>query len=405
MHDAFLHPFAAPTRAEADFVRIVRAEGATLWDADGRRYVDGIANLWNCQVGHGRREIVEAVADQLGELDCYNTFEPFTNPVAVAAAEAIRARSPLPDGRVFLGCSGSEAVDTALKLARGAHQRRGDVDRQIVLTRGRGYHGTNLGGTSVQGIAPNRVGWGDLVPHVVQIDPDDVEDAARVFAEHGERIAAVIAEPVQGAGGVHPPADGYLAGLRRLCDTHGALLVLDEVICGFGRLGSWFGATHYGVRPDLFTFAKGVTSGYQPLSGVVVSAAVADDLGRPGPDGDAMLRTGYTYSGHPAACAAAVANLAIIDEEGLVERATRIGERVDAAFGSLVADGSSRAHRGVGAIWALDTGRAALPLRDAVLAAGAVVRPIGEVLAVCPPLSIPDDDLDHLLDAVATAVG
>jgi putrescine---pyruvate transaminase len=284
--EAFLHPFARPARPEHEYVRIVRAEGSTLWDADGTRYVDGLANLWNCHVGHGRREIVDAVADQLRTLDCYNTFDPFTNDVAVAAAEAIRSRSPHPDGRVFLGCSGSDAIDTALKLVRAVHQRRGDTDRQVVLTRTRGYHGTNAGGTSLQGLEPNRVGWGDLVPHVVELPADDVEAAARAFADHGERIAAVLAEPVQGAGGVHPPADGYLEGLRRLCDDHGALLVMDEVITGFGRTGRWFAADTYGVRPDLQTFAKGVTSGYQPLSGVILSADVAavleaDDAGWP----------------------------------------------------------------------------------------------------------------------------
>ena len=398
MADAFLHPFARPARPEASFVEVVRAEGSSLWDADGRRYVDGLANLWNCHVGHGRREIVDAVAHQLATLDCYNTFEPFTNRPAVAAAEAIRSRSPHPDGRVFLGCSGSDAVDTALKLVRAVHQRRGDADRQVVLTRTRGYHGTNAGGTSLQGLEPNRVGWGDLVPHVRELPADDLEAAARAFADHGDRIAAVIAEPVQGAGGVHPPAEGYLPGLRRLCDDHGALLVLDEVITGFGRTGRWFAADTYGVRPDLLTFAKGVTSGYQPLSGVLLSAEVAAVLEA---DEDWMLRTGYTYSGHPAACAAAVANLDLLDSEGLVERAVHVGDRLGPALRSMVDDGLVDACRGVGAIWAVDLGEDALPVRDRLLEAGVVLRPIGQTLAVCPPLSIPDEDLDAIVDALA----
>jgi len=396
--DALLHPFARPAKPEGDYIRVVRAEGSALWDADGKRYVDGIANLWCCQVGHGRREIVDAVADQLATLDCYNAFEPFTNDAAVAAAEAIRARSPHPDGRVFLGTSGSDAVDTALKLARAFHQRRGDVDRQVVITRTRGYHGTNAGGTSIQGLEPNRVGWGDLVPHVVEVDADDVEGAARAFAQHGERIAAVVAEPVQGAGGVHPPAPGYLEGLRRLCDDHGALLVLDEVITGFGRTGRWFAAEMFGVRPDLQTFAKGVTSAYQPLSGVIVSPDVAAVLEA---DDAWMLRHGYTYSGHPAACAAAVANLRILDEDGLVERAVHVGERLGPALQALVDDGLAVACRGIGAIWAVDLGEDAIPVRDRLLAAGVVVRPIGQTIAICPPLSIPDEDLDAIVDALA----
>jgi len=396
--DALLHPFARPAKAEADFVRIVRAEGSTLWDADGNRYVDGLANLWCCHAGHGRREIVDAVADQLATLDCYNTFDPFTNDVAVAAAEAIRSRSPHPDGRVFLGTGGSDAIDTALKLARAVHQRRGEPDRQVVLTRARGYHGTNAGGTSLQGIEPNRTGWGDLVPHVLELPADDVEAAARAFAAHGERIAAVIAEPVQGAGGVHLPPDGYLEGLRRLCDDHGALLVLDEVITGFGRTGRWFAADTFAVRPDLLTFAKGVTSGYQPLSGVIVSAPVADVLEA---DDGWMLRTGYTYSGHPASCAAAVANLDLLEREGLVERASHVGGRLGPALASMVDDGLVEACRGIGALWAVELGEDAMPVRDRLLAAGVVVRPIGQALAMCPPLSIPDEDLDAIVDALA----
>ncbi len=398
--DAFLHPFASPAKPEAAFRRVVRAEGTRLWDADGNEYLDAIGNLWNCHVGHGRDEIIDAVAAQLREVDCYNTFDPFTNGVAVAAAEAIRSRSPHPGGRVFLGCSGSDAIDTALKLVRHLHQVSGDTERQLVVRRTRGYHGTNFGGTSAQGIEANRAGWGDLVPGMVEVAADDIEALSVVFAEHGSRIAAVLTEPVQGAAGVYPPVDGYLAGLRRLCDEHGALLVFDEVITGFGRTGSWFASQTYDVVPDLFTFAKGVTSGYQPLSGVVVSTDVAERLAAP----DAMLRTGYTYSGHPAACAAAVANLAIIEREGLVDRARAIGERLGTALGALAGDGAIEGHRGIGAIWAADLGRDPVPVRDRMLDAGVVVRPIGTSLAMCPPLTISDDEIDRLVDVLAASL-
>ncbi len=302
LSNALLHPFANPADPESSFIDIVRADGTQMWDRGGKRYLDAMGSLWYCQVGHGNREMIDAITAQLGELDAFHLFAPFTNGLARAAAEAIRAISPHPDGRVFLGCSGSEAVDTALKLMRHHHLLRGEPDRQIFLRRTRGYHGTNFGGTSAQGIEGNREGWGDLVPHFIEVDPDDVEDAARVFSDHGDRIAGVITEPVQGAGGVFPPVDGYLAGLRRLCDQHGALLCFDEVICGFGRTGSWFGSQTFGVTPDLFTFAKGVTSGYQPLSGVLMAPEVA----APFEEADTMLRTGYTYSGHPTAAAAAV---------------------------------------------------------------------------------------------------
>ena len=403
MHDALLHPFASPARPESAYRRIVRASGTRLWDADGNEYLDALANLWNCQVGHGRSEIIDAVGDQLRRLDCYNTFDPFSNDVAVAAAEAIRGRSPHPDGRVFLGCSGSDAIDTALKLTRHVHARGGDPDRQIVVTRGRGYHGTNFGGTSVQGIEPNRLGWGGLLPSVELTGADDIEAVSMLFAEQGDRIAAVVAEPVQGAGGVWPPADGYLEGLRRLCDDHGALLVFDEVITGFGRTGAWFASDTYGVVPDLMTFAKGVTSGYQPLSGVIVSAAVADRLAEP----DAMLRTGYTYSGHPASCAAAIANIAVLERDDLPSRARAVGERLGGALRSLASDGTVVGVRGVGAIWAVQLagdGDAARPVRDRMLDAGVVVRPIGDHLAMCPPLVISDEEIDHLVDVLAASL-
>ena len=400
MHDAFLHPFASPSKPEDAFRHIARAEGSRVWDGDGNEYIDGVANLWNCQVGHGRDEIIDAIADQLRRVDCYNNFDPFGSEVAVAAAEAIRSRSPHPDGRVFLGCSGSDAVDTVLKLARHVHQRRGDLQRQIVIKRNRGYHGTNVGGTSVQGIEVNRVGWGELLPSVVEVAADDIEAVSVLFAEQGDRIAAVFTEPVQGAGGVYPPAEGYLGALRRLCDDHGALLAFDEVITGFGRTGHWFASQTYGVVPDLFSFAKGVTSGYQPMSGVVVSADVADRLAEP----EAVLRTGYTYSGHPGACAAAVANLAIIEREGLVERAGAIGDRLGPALRALATDGAVTEVRGIGGMWAVDVEGEALPVRDRLLDAGIIVRAIGPTLVLCPPLVITDDEIDAIVDGLAACL-
>jgi adenosylmethionine-8-amino-7-oxononanoate aminotransferase len=309
-------------------------------------------------------------------------------------------RSPHPDGRVFLGCSGSEAVDTALKLARLVQQRRGQEGRQVMIRRTNGYHGTNFGGTSAQGIALNREGWGDLVPHFIEVPHDDLEAAATVFAEHGERIAAVLTEPVQGAGGVHPPVDGYLEGLRHLCDDNGALLIFDEVICGFGRTGSWFGAQTFGVTPDLMTFAKGVTSGYQPLSGVTVSLSVCSELEEPG----FLLRTGYTYSGHQASCAAGIANIELMEAEGLVDRVDSIGERLRAGLTALEGDGLLESWRGMGAIYAAELGRDAVSARDKMLEAGVIVRPMGTCLAICPPLVITDDEIGRIIDAMADAL-
>jgi len=400
MTDALLHPFSPPGMPEGDFVEIVRGEGSLVFDSNGREYVDAMANLWLCQVGHGRTEIIDAVTAQMHQMEAYNTFAPFTNGPAARVAEMIAERSPHPDGRVFLGCSGSEAVDTALKIARQVQQRRGQEGRQVIVKRTNGYHGTNFGGTSAQGIAPNREGWGDLVPHFVEVPHDDLEAAASVFADQGDRIAAVLTEPVQGAGGVFPPVDGYLEGLRRLCDDNGALLIFDEVICGFGRIGEWFGAQAFGVTPDLITFAKGVTSGYLPLSGVILSRHVCEELEEPG----FLLRTGYTYSGHQASCAAGIANLELMTNEGLDTRANHVGDRLQEGLRALEADGLIESWRGVGAVYAAELGRDSIPVRNEILANGVIVRPIGTCLAICPPLVITDDEVGRIIDATEAAL-
>jgi adenosylmethionine-8-amino-7-oxononanoate aminotransferase len=311
--------------------------------------------------------------------------------------------TPMADPRVFFCGSGSEAVDTAMKLARLAQGLAGHPERTIIISRQRGYHGTNLGGTSAQGIAPNREGWGPLVPDVVQVPSDDAEALAVLMAEHGGRVAAVITEPVQGAGGVFPPTPGYLAELRRLCDHHGAFLVFDEVITGFGRLGQWFAADHYGVVPDMTTFAKAVTSGYQPLGGVFVGAGVRGPLEA---DPAYILRHGYTYSGHPGACAAGIANLAIMEREGLVDRAVPVGKRLGDGLLALAADGTIDHARGDGAVWAagLRPDQDAMAIRDRMLAGGVITRAIGaDTLTFCPPLVISDDQIDRIVDVLSAS--
>ena len=399
-----LQPFAVP--ASDDFRTLVRADGVRLWDDQGREYIDALASLWYCQVGHGRPELIEAITSQLTTMATYNTFPPFTNVPAERAAERIAGVSPLSDPRVFLCSSGSESVDTAIKIARLVAQLKGEPERQIIVRRTRGYHGVNVGGTSAQGIALNREGWGDLLPHVVEIDGDDIESAARLFADVGDRIAGVICEPLQGAGGIFPPTDGYLARLRTLCDRHGALLVFDEVICGFGRTGEWFASQTYDVMPDLLTFAKGVTSGYQPMGGVIIARGVADVLEA---DPDFIFRHGYTYSGHPAVAAAALANIDVLDEEGLVGRANRIGDRFSAGLRSLIDDGDLAEVRGTGAVWGAQlaegtTMARGVAIRAKMLDLGVVVRCITDTVAFCPPLVIEDADIDRCIDALAEAI-
>ena len=300
MTQPLLHAFAKPTKT--DFVRIVKGEGALLWDDRGTEMIDAIGSLWYCQVGHGRSEIADAVAAQIRTLETYSTFDPFSNDVAEHLAEKLVSISAIPDSRVFLCGSGSEAVDTAMKLARLTHVQAGHPERTIIISRNRGYHGTNYGGTSAQGLPLNKIGYGELLADVVQVDADNIEDLATFMKDNSSRIAAVLIEPLQGAGGVWPPTPGYLESARKLCDQHGALLIFDEVISGFGRMGTWFAAQHYGVIPDLLCFAKGVTSGYQPLGGVYVGKAVRGALEA---DPNFFLRHGFTYSGHATACAAA----------------------------------------------------------------------------------------------------
>jgi adenosylmethionine-8-amino-7-oxononanoate aminotransferase len=402
MPGAFLHPFAKPTREK--FVTIARGEGALVWDEDGNELVDAMASLWYCNVGHGRGEIADAVAAQIRDIEAYSCFEPFTNPPADALAERIVDLTPIGDARVFFTDSGSEAVDTAMKLARLSHVLAGHPERHLIISRERGYHGTNYGGTSAQGLAPNKEGYGTLLHDVVQVASDDVEALSVVMADRAGEIAAVLTEPVQGAAGVYPPAPGYLAETRRLCDQHGAFLIYDEVITGFGRTGEWFAADHFGVVPDITTFAKGVTSGYQPLGGVIVGSAVRAALES---DPDFILRTGYTYSGHPAVCAAALANIEILEREQLLGEVARIGRRLGDGLAAIAADGGVDHVRGLPAMYGvgLRPDQNAMVVGDAMLRRGVITRAIGtDTLTFCPPLVTTDEQLDRIVDALATSV-
>ena len=401
MTGPLLHAFAKPSKT--DFISIVRGKGSLLWDANGRQYIDAIGSLWYCQVGHGRTEIAEAVAAQISTLETYSTFDPFTNQKADELAAKLQSISAIPQSRVFLCGSGSEAVDTAMKLARVAQGQAGHPERTIIISRMRGYHGTNYGGTSAQGLPLNKQGFGQLLPEVVQVDSDNLEDLAKFMSDNSKKIAAVIVEPLQGAGGVWPPPPGYLEGARKLCDQHGAFLIFDEVISGFGRMGTWFAADHYGVIPDMLCFAKGVTSGYQPLGGVYVGAAVREALES---DPNFFLRHGYTYSGHSSVCAAALANLAIIEREGLVERAKHVGARLSKGLGALATDGTIDHVRGDGAVWAagLKPDQNSVTIRDRMIELGVIARAINtDTVAFCPPLVVTDEELDTMIDTFANA--
>ncbi|HEV7207526.1 MAG TPA: aminotransferase class III-fold pyridoxal phosphate-dependent enzyme [Mycobacteriales bacterium] len=404
MTHPLLHPFAKPAAPAGSFTRIVRGEGALVFDDAGRRYVDAMGSLWYCNVGHGRAQIADAVATQIRQLETYHLFDRFTNAPADELAARLVELAPVPDSRVFFASGGSEAVDTAIKLSRIAHAQAGHPERTIVISREPSYHGVTFGGMALTGLPLNRKDFGPGVGDVIQVPKDDLDAVRRVCTDNPGRVAAVFAEPVIGAGGVFPPAAGYLAGLRALCDEHGAHLVLDEVICGFGRLGSWFAGGHYGVRADMTTFAKGVTSGYIPLGGVIIAPSVHEPLAA---DPGFTLRHGYTYSGHATACAAALVCLDIIDAEGLLDRAKHIGDRLAPALTGLLTDGLVADVRGVGALWAvgLPAGVDPVAVRDTVLEAGVIVRPIApDTLAICPPLVIEDADLDAVPASIRAAL-
>ncbi len=399
MVDAFLHPFTKPSRES--FIQLVQGRGSRLWDANGNEYIDGMASLWYCNIGHGRKEIADAVATQIGKLESYSTFDPFSNEPAEQLAEKLLTISPVKNGRVFFCNSGSEAVDTAMKLARLSHVQAGNPQKTLIISRQRGYHGTNYGGTSAQGITPNRIGYGPLVPDVVQVPSDDLEAVSTLMASRKGEIAAVLVEPLQGAGGVYPPEDGYLSGLRKLCDQHGVFLIFDEVVSGFGRLGTWFAAQRYEVTPDMVTFAKAVTSGYQPLGGVFVGGAVRESLES---DPAFILRHGYTYSGHATVCTAALANIKIIEEEDLLARAVHVGTRLRDGFTALANDDVIDHVRGVGAVFGigLRPDQDANTIRDGLLTKGVITRAINtDTNAFCPPLVISDSEIDQIIDTYA----
>jgi adenosylmethionine-8-amino-7-oxononanoate aminotransferase len=401
-----LHPFAAPARQAGDYLEIVRGEGCRLWDSDGRVYLDGTASLWYCAAGHGRREIADAVAAQMEQVAAYHTFGSFTNTPEQRLAETLMELEPIPDARVLFTLTGSEAVDSALKLTRAGHRAAGDAGRTVFLSRHYAYHGVMLGGTSVAGLPANRRPYGPLLGDCYQVERDSLEAMRAAVAYHGpERIAAIITEPVLGAGGVFPPAPGYLQGLRQLCDECGALLIFDEVITAFGRLGSWFGSQHFGVTPDLMTFAKGITSGYLPLGGVVVGPRLRGWLEA---DDDYLLTHGGTYAGHPTCCAAGIANLEILRSEDLPERARHAGSRLRVGLDRL-ADRSGVAEvRGEGLMQAVALRPPLTPgaMVAALLTRGIIARglPYANSIAFSPPLVISDGEIDEIVDGVDAAL-
>jgi adenosylmethionine-8-amino-7-oxononanoate aminotransferase len=402
------HPFADMAAVRGNEVVLTRGEGIWLWDAEGTRYLDGTAALWYANVGHGRREIADAIAEQLGKLEAYSVFGDLATEPTLALAERLAALAPLDEPRIFLGSGGGDGVEAAAKLARLYWQVTGAPDRMHIVSREHAYHGSQAFGTSLGGIDPNRSGFGPLVPSTSVVAWDSVEALRGEIARIGaDRVAAFFFEPVIGAGGVYPPPDGYVEGVAEVCAETGVLLVLDATICGFGRVGTWFAAERWNVRPDMVVFAKGVTSGYLPVGGVVVSRRVAapfwDEPGHP-------FRHGQTYAGHATACAAALANIDIMEREGLVERGRTLeGDLHDAlvplAGHPLVAE----VRGGTGLMASVELRPELIAARGGVVNEAAVAvrehgrvisRPMLRALAFSPPLTITPDELVVLGEGV-----
>jgi adenosylmethionine-8-amino-7-oxononanoate aminotransferase len=391
--------------AQSGELSIVRGEGAYVFDVSGNRYFDATAGLWYCNVGHGRAEIADATARQLRDIAAYNNYGDLTTPAASELADRIAALAPVPESRVFFCSGGSDAVDSAAKLGRRYWYELGKPEKTVILSRTSAYHGVNGFGTSIGGIPPNREGFGPLLDGT-QVDRDSAEALAETIDHLGaEHVAAFFCEPVVGAGGVFPPPEGYLENVQRICQERDVLFVADEVITGFGRCGSWFASERFGLQPDLLTYAKGITSGYVPLGGVIVAPRVAEPFFRPG----VMWRHGYTYSGHAGACAAALANLDIIEREHLVERAAVLEHELLQALSPLTEHELVREVRaGTGVLAAVavdgDPALAARTLRD-LRSQGVLSRILADgALQVSPPLVTNAADLDALAQAITDAL-
>ncbi|WP_087009589.1 aspartate aminotransferase family protein [Gulosibacter sp. 10] len=389
---------------------IDRAEGCYVFTEDGRRLFDGTAGLWHANIGHSHPELARVAFEQMRRLETYHVFARFANDKALALGERLAGLSPIERPKVILGSGGSDAIDQACKLARRHWQREGRGSKRIVLSREFAYHGLHAYGTSIAGLEFNREGYGteSLVPETARVSHDDAEAVARTIAEIGpERIAAIVAEPVQGTGGVNPPAPGYLEAIQRLCREHDILLVLDEVITGFGRTGRMFAAERYGLEPDMITFAKGVTSGYAPLGGVLVSPRLWEPFYEDDP-ATPIFRHGATYAGHATAAAIALAHLDILEREGLVERARELEGVLREALDELAAEqdavAEARVEGFLGGV-SLDASLPAEQVADDLVELGFISRPLrGNTLQLSPPFTAADDEVRGFVRAIGRAV-
>ena len=421
-----LHPFTNHKELHKKRSRIItRADGVYIYDIDGNRFLDGMSGLWCVNAGYGRDELVDAATQQMHELPYYNNFFQCSHPPAIELAAALEEISQPQFRRVFFAGSGSESNDTIVRMVRTYWDLLGQPQRHTIISRKNAYHGSTVAAASLSGMKPMHRQSGLPIPGIVHVEQPywfgsdrsmspgkfgvaaarSIEDKINEIGS--DKVAAFIGEPIQGAGGVIIPPASYWPEVQRICDEYGILLISDEVITGFGRLGEWFGADYFGIRPDFMPFAKGVTSGYLPLGGVFISDRVADVL----IDKGGEFFHGYTYSGHPAACSVALANVRLLQREGLIERVRDdIGPYLQKGWQSLAEHPLVGEARMTGLMGALELVRSKQPVerfdekqgagticRDALIDNGLVLRAVGDTIICAPPFTLTHEEADELI--------
>ncbi|MBV8605573.1 MAG: aspartate aminotransferase family protein [Pelomonas sp.] len=425
----FLHPFTDHAGLARKGARVItRAENIYLWDSDGHKILDAMSGLWCVNTGYGQQALVDAATRQMKELPFYNAFFQTATVPAIELAERLAEVTPPQFQHAFFTCSGSEGNDTVVRMVRRYWDIAGQPERKVIISRHNGYHGSTMAGASLSGMSGMHAQGGLPIPDIVHIEQPHWYELGRAHSREAfgliaagwleakilelgpERIAAFIGEPVQGAGGVIVPPSTYWPEIQRICDKYGILLVSDEVICGFGRTGQWFGCETFGTRPDLMTFAKGVTSGYVPLGGVMVGERVARAL----IDGGGEFNHGFTYSGHPVACAVAIANIGLLQQLDVVRHVREdVGPYLAQRFqeleghplvGEVQTCGMMGAvqlvkDKAAGAAFASEL-EVGMVCRGHCFGNGLIMRAVGDRMIVAPPLVMTRAQIDEMMDLI-----
>lgn len=390
----------------------VRGEGSRLFDAEGRSFIDGCASLWYVNAGYGRSEIVDAVTRQMSALPAWMLFGPNVAPATVELAERLASLTPGDLNRIYFSCGGSESNEMAFKIARQYFRLRGEHGRYKVISRRGSYHGSTFGALSATGTAQNRKMFEPLVPGFRHVAPDSIDELVEAIELEGaETVAAMIVDPSAAASGIRFPPEGYLSEVREICSRHGILMIADEVICGFGRTGTWFGVDHWEVTPDMITMAKGMSSGYLPIGGVAVSSEVVEPFTSSDPAVNSSFMSGNTYAGHATCCAAALANIAIIERDNLLTKSSLRGTQLfdlcrEFESSPLVSGVSGGRGLAVGIELNDDqVSDPAIRIAAAAYSCGVIVRPLTRtIITLSPPLIITAEEINEIGDALAYAL-